>query len=271
MRTIFASLILGLVLLAPEPSAAGQSTGLRVEGTRFAIADGDGQTLVGAQLTGAELDLGDTGVVRVVAVEPDPSARFDEVWLHTLELRQPGTTQFRPFCSPDPTGDTRVVVYPGYFDDNRRYVGDQERFSMSCVSGVEAKCLRWGYLPWRKAPTTGESLEPYYNACINLARADYCADDRPSTRNGTAIDIYDRVGVQQSETSATDLTFEAGWNQNGAVCVRHTRIVQNLTLQQLATQCPRLDASRQAEHCDEVAAAASGALLFNRSRAMASP
>lgn len=271
MRTLLATLFIGAALLTSQSAASAETGALQVSGTRFVVADGAGKTLTGDQLVGAELDLGETGVVRVVAVERDATARFDDIWLHTLELRQPGSMLFLPFCSPDPTGDTRVVVFSGYFDDDRRYVADQERFSLSCISGVEAKCLRWGYRPWGRAPNTGESLEPYYNACINLARADYCASDEPSTRNGTAIDIFDRIGVQQSETSASDLQFEAGWNHNGAVCVNHTRIAANLTLSQLAARCPRLDASKQGAHCNEIAAVAAGALLFNRSHVTSTP
>lgn len=251
--------------LAFEAPTVQATEGLRVEGTRFVVDAADGQSLRGSELTGAELDLGALGVVRVVAVEADAEARFDEVWLHTLELRQPGSMLFNNFCAPDPKGDTRVVVYPGYFDDARHYIADNERFSMSCVSGVEAKCLRWGYLPWRKAPNTGESLKPYYEACIHMARADYCGDDRPSTRDGTSIDIFDRVGVQQQTTGLTDMRFEAGWNVDGAVCANHTRIPQNLTLGQLPDRCMRFSASTLGSACTEASAATRGALLFNRS------
>lgn len=258
--------LMGLTALVALPVPANDTPTLRVAGTQFVVTDALGQTVRGADLVGAELDLGPTGTLRIVDIDQDTSARFDEVWLHRLELRQPDSMVFQPFCAPDPSGDTRVVVYPGYFDGDRRYVADPERFSMSCVSGVEAKCLRWGYLPWRKAPKTGESLEPYYNACISLARADYCGSDEPSTRNGTAIDIYDRVGVQESATSITDMAFEAGWNQHGAVCVAHTRIVDNLSLDQLLARCPRLVRAAQGKSCDERAAVNAGALLFNRSR-----
>jgi hypothetical protein len=265
MRTPILIATLFAAVLAIDATQAQTTHGLRVEGTRFVIDDADGHSLRGSDLTGAELDLGALGVVRVVAVEQDATARFDEVWLHTLELRQPGSMLFSNFCAPDPKGDRRVVVYPGYFDDARRYVADNERFSMSCVSGVEAKCLRWGYLPWRKAPNTGESLKPYYEACIHLARADYCGDNRPSTRNGTSIDIYDRVGVQQQTTGLAGMKFEAGWNVDGAVCANHTRIPQNLTLDQLPDRCARFTAATVGAACTELSAAAHGALLFNRS------
>lgn len=256
--------VLFCVALAHPASAA--IDGLRVEGTQFVIKDATGKSLKSSDLVGAELDMGELGVVRVTAVEQDAGARFKEVWLHTLELRQPGKMVFSGFCAPDPSGDTRVVVYPGYFDSNHHYIADQARFSMSCVGGVEAKCLRWGYLPWRTAPNTGASLAPYYEACIHMARADYCGDNRPSTRDGTSIDIYDRVGVQQQTPGVSEHQFEAGWNNRGAVCVHHTRIPENLAMTALPAQCPRLTQATLGEHCSDHAASSAGALLFNRSR-----
>jgi hypothetical protein len=266
MRMLAPAFLLLSLLLTSTTSSAVEDSGLRVEGTGLVVTDSSGNSLRGAELIGAELDLGNIGVIRVVAVERDPGARFDEVWLHTLQLRQPGSMLFSEFCTPDPKGDKRAVIYQGYFDEALHYVADSERFSFSCVSGVEAKCLRWGYLPWRKAPNTGVSLAPYYETCIRLARADYLGNGQPSTRNGTSIDIYDHVGVQQRTPGLDDLKFEAGWNLGGAVCVHHTRIPENLTMQQLQAQrgtgpLPTLGAS-----CSEHLAHTQGALLFNRSR-----
>ena len=169
-------------------------------------------------------------------------------------------------CDADPSGDRRLVFFPGRFDGQMDYVADPAEFSISCVSGVQAKCLRWGYRPWANAPEGGASLAPYYNTCIRTARADYCGDDQPTTRNGTTIDLYDRVGVQKSESDPLEFPFEAGWSPTGAVCVHHPRIKANATLAGIAQSCPRLREAPLGEACDEAGAAALGALLFNRSR-----
>jgi len=264
MRTLAHVLLLGLLFALPA-AGADLVGGLRVEGTRFVLPDEEGRLLTGGDLIGAELDIGPVGVIRIDAIERDSGARFDEVWLHTLQLRTPGSMVFSNFCTPDPYGDTRAVVYPGYFDEALRYVPDAARFSFSCVSGVEAKCLRWGYLPWRTAPNTGESLAPYYETCIRLARADYLGDNRPSTRDGTSIDVYDRVGVQQ-RTPGLDMRFEAGWNTSGAVCVHHTRIPANLTLAALRARRGGRALPGLGDTCNEHQAQADGALLYNRSR-----
>ena len=57
----------------------------------------------------------------------------------------------------------------------------------------------------------------------------------------------------------------ARWSPAGAVCVHHPRIVDNLTLAELARNCPRLAAATLGEDCDAAGAAQQGALLFNRS------
>ena len=79
-----------------------------------------------------------------------------------------------------------------------------------------------------------------------------------------AIDIYDRHGVQQP-ASGEDVRFEAGWAPTGAVCVNHVRVPDNVTLDAIAARCPRLK-DALGERCDEAAAQAAGAVLFNRSR-----
>lgn len=245
----------------------GSASSLRVEGTAIVVTDASGQEHRGAELDGAELDLGDIGTLRIVRSSLDAQARFpDEVWLLQGELRAAGTQDFESICTPDASGDTRMVIYSGYFDAQLHYVGDTGRFSVSCVSGVEGKCLRWGYLPWRRAPIGGASLAPYYESCIRLARADYCGDDQATTRDGTSIDIYDRVGVQQPTPGLEDYHFEAGWGTRGAVCVHHARIADHLVLSELPGTCPRLSAQQIGSTCDEARATALGALLYNRSK-----
>lgn len=254
-----------VIALLMSTIALSAST-LRVEGTTIVVTDASGQEHRGADLDGAELDLGDIGTLRIVKSSLDDQARFpDEVWLLQGELRVPGTSKFEAICTPDAGGDTRMIIYSGYFDAQFRYVGASERFSVSCVSGVEGKCLRWGYLPWLRAPIGGASLAPYYESCIRMARADYCGDDQATTRDGTSIDIYDRVGVQQPTPDLVGFQFEAGWGTRGALCVHHARIADNLILSELPGTCPRLSAQVIGEVCDEAYATALGALLYNRS------
>lgn len=49
-----------------------------------------------------------------------------------------------------------------------------------------------------------------------MARADYCGDGVPHTKSGTLIDLYDIHGIQ-TVVPNDGQTFEAGWNEDGAV------------------------------------------------------
>lgn len=251
-----ATLALGLVLALPMVASAG----VRVDATQLLI-DGTDGTRRGAEVIGSELELPGFGAIRIDGAALDQTARFKDIWLYQVTL-----VDGSAICDADPSGDRRLVFFPGRFDAQMDYVADPAEFSISCVSGVQAKCLRWGYRPWANAPVGGASLAPYYNTCIRTARADYCGDDHPTTRDGTTIDLYDRVGVQKSESDPLEFPFEAGWSPTGAVCVHHPRIKANATLADIAQSCPRLREAPVGEACDEAGAAALGALLFNRSR-----
>jgi hypothetical protein len=184
------------------------------------------------------------------------------VWLHRLSLRI-GEGDWHEACEPDPEGRRAGFPLAARWDAAGRFHADARHFSLSCTSGAEAKCVRYGYKFWQRAPD-GASLAPAYEACVHMVRADYCGDGTPSTRNGTLIDVYDDHGVQRP-TRDPQFRFEAGWAPTGAVCVNHPRIPQNLDLDTLAQRCPRL-AAALGTRCDEGFARAHGAVLFNASR-----
>ena len=246
---------------APAATSALQPE-LAVEGTAFVLRQPDGTELRGAQLVGAELDLGDGVTVRIDAVRADPVDKSGETLLHALSTRGPDGA-WVPLCEPDREGNREGFPVPGRWDDAGRYHADADHFALTCTSGAQAKCVRFGYKPWKQAPD-GASLVPLYEACVHMVRADYCGDGVATTRDGTQIDIFDRHGVQRPE-SGPELRFEAGWSPTGAVCVAHTRIPDNVTLDQLRGSCPRL-AAALGSSCTEETAAKLGAVLFNRSR-----
>jgi hypothetical protein len=124
--------------------------------------------------------------------------------------------------------------------------------TVACRSGVIAKCAIWGYAPWATS-------DEVHVACTRMARADYCGDGMPWTRTGTLIDVADPEGIQ-SLAGGEAMTFEAGWDEDGAVCVRATRYdVVGLDGELVVPPCwaslPR---------CDDVDGAfAEGALVAN--------
>jgi len=94
-------------------------------------------------------------------------------------------------------------------------------------------------------------------------RADYCGECEGTTRTGTLIDHYDAVDIEEPGHDPR-FEFEAGWTASGAVCVRHVRIKENISLERLAASCPRLR-EHLGESCTEKTAGALGATVFVRS------
>ncbi len=107
-------------------------------------------------------------------------------------------------------------------------------FSSGCgLLSVLAKCVRWGYKPWKTVQ--GRSLRDFHQACTRMVRADYCGTGVAHTQEGTQIDVYDQLGIQK-RVNNSGMTFEAAWNPNGAVAINRTRFSK--TLAQIQQDCP---------------------------------
>lgn len=255
MRTSV-SLLAKIVLVAGVASASvAQEVGhLTVEGTEFVLSRGTASTLRSAALIGAVLKMrldGRDASMRIDAVISDREAVGGAVWLHDFQVRY-ADGNWRPLCRPDIKGKTLGIPLP----DGRG------GFTLTCTSGAEAKCVRFGYRSWMTM-SDGTPLRDVHRACIHMVRADYGGDDRPSTRDGTVIDIFDPWGIQKADNSP-EQAFEAGWGPDGAVCVHHPRIAKNITLAALEDRYPHLR-GRTGTVCTEVFALAHGALVMNRS------
>ena len=104
-----------------------------------------------------------------------------------------------------------------------------------------------------------------HQACVRVLRADYCGDGQGHTRDGTPVDLYDRLGVQSGEP-APGMRFEAAWGPAGAVCVARSRLPDLVAPEALEGQCPARLRGRTGPACTEDGAHATlEALLFNRS------
>jgi ADYC domain len=253
-----------LPALAGPPAVAAPEAAVRsvaVEGTRFVVTLTDGRVLPQERLPGTVLVIGDGSGqqrrVRIDTVETDPRDPAGEVVLYGLSQQAPDGS-WSALCEPDPDGRRLGFPLAGAFTPDGRHVEAPGRFLVTCTGGAEGKCVRFGYKPWGTAPD-GSSLAPYYQACVRMVRADYCGDGVGHTKNGTPIDLFDRVGIQTDEPAA-GMTLEAAFGPQGAVCVRHTRWRELVDLDALRAQCPRL-AGRLGEACDETAPA----LLYVRS------
>jgi len=256
MRHAFLAVLAAMTLPAlpaaaqPAPSSAPR---VAVAGTEFVATLADGRTLRSRELVGAVLDLrvgGRPMRVRIAAVEPDPKDPSGTVWLHTLEAAMADGT-WANVCDAGPDG--RRQAFP--------LAGGPDGTELSCTGGAIAKCVRFGYRPW-STTADGAPAAPLHAACVRLVRGDY-GGARGWTQNGMRIDLYDDRGVQKPD-NAPDDAFEAGWAPNGAVCVHHVRVKENVTLAELEALYPALR-GRTGEICTEDFARAHGAILFNRS------
>ena len=248
--------------IAAASAVAGEAPRIAVENGRFELVRADGTKAPQSELVGVVITLGDgSGPVRklrIDAVAPDPMDTASELMLYTLVERIGADGAWENICQPDRQGRRAAFPLSGLFTDKIVHVEASGRLSILCTAGAEGKCVRFGYKPWGRAPD-GTPLAPYYQTCLRLVRADYCGDGVGHTRDGTPIDIFDRLGVQNDEV-APGMSFEAAFAPDGAVCVAHPRLPDEASLQRIVELCPKL-AGRVGATCDDT----SPGLLFVRS------
>lgn len=266
MRRAIAGALLGwLATIAPGAPAAEPAgvPSIRVVGTSLQVIEHDGRRRAGANLAGAQLKLGDPKApLRLRIVSLGEGARAGITW-HEIEI-QDAEGAWRNPCQPDREGRSDAFFITGRTLPNGRHVAEPGSLSITCSSGVQAKCLRAGYWPWDDSRGAGEGLK-LFQACTRMFRADYCGDGVAWTRDGMAIDFFDAYGIEKPEDPAT-MPFEAAWGEDGAVCVHHTRVPDRVGLGGLKALCPPLAARPLGDACSEDwARAMPGALLFNRS------
>jgi hypothetical protein len=211
----------------PQVSLVGAS--LVAQGPGGSVVSGSG--LVGAELSGS-LSNGQAVTLRIDGVTAGTDA---DIQRYTVSARVNAAGGFQPLCGAAADG-TPVLALPlsGSWDASAgtltggAHVDDPDVFTFACEGYVLAKCVEFGYAPWRSvtecdAPGTcaTRSLAPFHQACTRLLRADYCGDGTATTRDGTPVDIWDRFGLQTDD--APTWTFEAEWGEGGAVCVDATR------------------------------------------------
>ena len=216
--------------------------GLRVEHGELVAQHGSntlrGTALVGAQLHALARNLQvtppATAVVdyRITAIVPELS-QYDpthtgDTYLYTLEQWSDDTGSWQPACGADIDGRSVAIPLAATWDEHGDRIESSSLFTFGCTTGVIAKCYRWGYRPW----VTGYGdLTTMHWTCTRLARADYCGNGVPHTRNNTMINVWDRLpapGPIQRHGGLLGLPppgmlFEASWNTEGAVCLSHSR------------------------------------------------
>jgi ADYC domain len=240
---------------------------IEVVGTSFRVTLPDGHLLGSPDLIGAIFEVVDEAgrsvTVRLDAVTADPSDHDSDVWLHRFSAKDAERGVWRDLCTtPAPDGSVAGFPLAGSWTNDGRHLHGSSGFLVTCTAGAIGKCVRLGYKPWRNAEGV-DSLWVYHQACVRMMRADYGGDGVSHTRDGTFIDIFDRLGIQHfdpEDPRARALEDEAAWDPDGAVCVRRTRIPEVLSTTELAERYPQLG-NRISIDCSE----AVGALIWNRS------
>ena len=183
-----------------------------LQGSELRVASTDGTLLSGADIVGGELELVGGARLEIASYERDIGDSALAWYVLTYEGEN--------ICG----GETRGMFLPGLWDDSgARVAADQvpegtAPVTFSCTTGFMAKCVSWGYKTWASVEQAD-----LHQACTRMAPADYCGDGVPHTENGTSIDIVDAVGIQQQASKPGEMSFEAAWGPDGAVCVNQTR------------------------------------------------
>jgi hypothetical protein len=208
--------------LAGVSLSGGSLTATSSGGARVSGGDLTGAEIAGTLSNGAQITLHIDSVVD----GPDP-----DIELAGISASVAGSSARSPLC-----GDASVLAIPlaGSWDGSEgtptggSHVEDPGVFTFACEGYALAKCVLFGYAPWRtltecESPghCASRSLSPFHEACTRMLRADYCGDGTATTRNGTQVDLWDDFGIQTDDELAWRL--EAEWSPGGAVCVEETR------------------------------------------------
>ena len=195
-----------------------------VDGVEKRGADFVGATLVQREADGTLFD------TTITQLERDAADESGETLLYSLTALNPGTGTVENFCQADSAGVARAIPVGGSWDETGAHTPSDRVITFGCTRGVIAKCVRWGYKPWKQQ--AGRSLSDYHQACTRMARADYCGDGVSHTEEGTEIDAYDDLGIQQRTPPSllSPMLFEAAWSPQGAYCIQKERWLKLLAL-----------------------------------------
>jgi hypothetical protein len=212
-----------------------------------------------------------SGIVAEDAIN-DPT-HTGNTFLYTLLQNVDNTGSWQPACPVDGSGRRVAIPLADIFNERGTRMPSVQWFTFGCTTAVIGKCYRLGYRPW----VTGYgNLSIMHWTCTRVLRADYCGDGVPHTQNGKLINAWDVLSppgpILAQGPTPPDMTFEAAFDQNGALCLSHERWSHNGTVD--AAACPnRLrppgQGTQPATVCDNVSQAlmlsGGAARMFNES------
>jgi hypothetical protein len=227
--------------LAPLRKAEDGVTGLRLEGGHLVATSAAGAATAGVVGTVLQGTNSDGKPVEVAICGAEPSPEDPGMVFYRIEAWNAVAQEWEnPCVAGDRVSDPRALAVGGVWDSSGARQDTPGKLTFACQNGAISKCILWGYKPW--ATRDGHSLADLHQACTRLARADYCGNGRSHTRQDTAIDIYDRLGVLERTARASGAwdpakaSFEAAWAPDGATCLSRTR--DGRALETILQECP---------------------------------
>jgi hypothetical protein len=246
----------------------------------------DAQQQVGAAVTAVNLSYFGRGAVTIdgstvfsgtVIMKPtaDSTGELRAVYVdggtdwatYALSWRDSRSARWEALCD----GDVAIPIFHSFTRSGahaRPQHGPTDRLSWGCAGGVVMKCWRWGYWGGGVPDDDRDSQWQLNAACTRMARADRCATGTPHTREGTEIQIFDRVGIRQMPPATfrgvtswpppvNQWTFEAGWvsgdgGEPAARCTNRLRWTAMPSAGDCAIPLPDPRADVNAEACDDV-------------------
>ncbi|MDY7225992.1 ADYC domain-containing protein [Hyalangium rubrum] len=166
-----------------------------------------------------ELDNGQTVALRVDSATQGQGADQD-IWSYGVSYQDPADGYWYPICTNADGSPAKAIALENRWDYRQGVEGggskiyDASAFTFACEGAALAKCVRFGYAPWRSLG--GTSLEGHHQACTRMVRADFCGDGTSYTVDGNWVNLYDSMNVQVDSES---WVAEAEWTSNGASCV----------------------------------------------------
>lgn len=189
--------------------------------------------------------------IRIDDIELDPKDISRETYLYSVSVENVDAPvddpekRWTPFCEPDAENASKAIPLSGHWDNQGRFIDSTSKLTLACTNGVIGKCIRWGYKPWKS-----DSLKQLHLACVRMARADYCGNGIGHTKDGTLIDIFDTIGIQDREQGSMEL--EAAWSPQGATFLNHPRWE---SLDSVIGECPEKLLGRTAKDFPEISVA----------------
>lgn len=191
-----------------------------------------GEDLKGTGLTAVD-EQGKKIDFEIRDVEQDPKDPSKETYLYTIFYLDKTDSKWKNLCQPDVENVAKAIPLTGKWNEAGAHIESEEFVTLGCTNGVLAKCVRFGYRPWKNQG--GKALRDFHQACTRMLRADYCGKGKDHTREGTPIDVYDVLGIEK-KTPNSGMVFEAAWGTQGATCINRPRWFE--TLSEISSECP---------------------------------